>query len=80
MLSSVVLMVVGVGIGVVDPSVGGTLGSSLGGTVGGGFTGAMSVALSASSGIIVGGVTADAENVDVDLVLVDGVFLHNWRI
>ena len=66
------------GMGVVGPSVGGTLGSLFGGTVGYGFTGTVSV--SDLSGIRVRCVTADAENVGVDLVLVDGVFLHKWCI
>ena len=34
----------------------------------------------ASSGIRVGGLTVDAEKVDVDSTLVDYVFLRDWRM
>jgi len=60
------------------PGGGVILGSLLGGTVGDRFSGAVS--LSALSEIRVGGETMDAEKVDVDLVLVDRVFLRDWRI
>ena len=82
MLASAVLMVAVVGMGVVGPSVGGTLGNSLGGTVGDGFyaTVSVSVSVSVSSGIRVGGVNADVEDVGVELGLVDLVFLYDWRM
>ena len=64
---SVMSMVTVVRMVVTGPSVGGTLGSLLGGTVGDEF----STAVSVSSGIRIGGVTADVEDVGIELYLVD---------
>ena len=60
MLSSIVLMAAIVIMRFFGPSVGGTLGNLLGGTVGDGFSTAVSVLV--LSGIRVGGVAADVED------------------
>ena len=78
MLFSVVLVVFEDRMGVVGSRVGSTLGSSLGGTIRDGFSGALSSL--ASSGIRVGGKILDTEKVDIDSVLVDLVFLCDWRM
>jgi len=77
-LSSVVLMVIDDGMGVVGSRGSCTLDSSLGGTVGNEFSDAVSSL--ASSGIWVGGETMDADKFDADSDLVDHVASRDWHM